>query len=41
VGTLNASDKVLLQSGEMTVGEFAKQLELFLFKKVDTFHSSQ
>ncbi|MCP4359138.1 MAG: transposase [Chloroflexi bacterium] len=27
VGTLNASDKVLLQSGEMTVGDFAKQLK--------------
>ena len=27
VGTLNASDKVLLQSGEMIVGDFAKQLK--------------
>ena len=27
VGTLNTSDKVLLQSGEMTVGDFAKQLK--------------
>ena len=27
VGTLNASDKVLLKSGEKTVGEFAKQLK--------------
>ncbi len=27
VGTLNASDKVLLQSGEMTVGDFAKQFK--------------
>ena len=27
VGTLNASDKVLLSSGKITVGEFAKQLQ--------------
>ena len=27
VGTLNASDNVLLQSGKMSVGEFAKQLK--------------
>jgi len=27
VGTLNASDKILLQSGKMTVGDFAKQLQ--------------
>ena len=27
VGTLNASDKVVLQSGEMTVGAFAQQLK--------------